>query len=129
MAEWRFYDYVDGAGAVPFVEWIRTLPADVQAHIDVRLLYLEKRPQWNDKLFKKYQGHDGIYEVIITFKRVEYRPLVSRHPTDGKGFVFLVGAIEQNWKLKPASALGIAKSRKEEIENDPGRAKPHSFEA
>jgi hypothetical protein len=68
---------------------------------------------------------DGIYEVIITYKKAEYRPLVCRHPTDGKGFVFLVGAIEQNWKLKPASAVDSAKKRKTEIEKDASRAKPH----
>jgi hypothetical protein len=44
MAEWRFYDYVDDSGDSPFAEWLAGLPLDVQAHIDDRILYLEKRP-------------------------------------------------------------------------------------
>lgn len=127
MAAWTFYDYIDEAGSAPFKGWLDALPKDVQAHIDDKLLYLEKRPTWNDKLFKKRKGADGIYELRLTYNKVPYRPLVCRHPSDQRGYVLLAGAIEHNDVLRPTGVSDAAEERRNKLLKDSSRVRLHRF--
>lgn len=121
MAEWTFYDYVEPSGRNYFDEWLTSLPDDARGHIEEKITYLESRRQWNEKLAKLYKGREGIFEFRPTFKHVPYRPLMCRHPTNPKGFVFLEGARENNWKIQK-SHLDSAERRRDELIKDPSRA-------
>ncbi len=126
MAEWTFFDYKEASGRVPFNDWYLCQAVAVRAHIDDKLLYLASRREWNEKLFKKLQGEDGLYELRIHFKKVEYRPIVCKHPSVAKSFVLLAGATEQNDRLVPSGVLGTAARAKRELEEDHSRAIAHT---
>lgn len=77
----------------------------------------------NENLVKPYKGQPGIFEFKASRNKVMYRPLMCKHPENGRCFVFLEGAIEVNDKIK-SGHLTRAKSRRDKLAKDTARAKP-----
>lgn len=95
-------------------QWMTSvkMPMKCQAKMDRWVRYLEvTRPaDWSPELIKPLKGHQGIYELRIDHRNVEYRPLGCFGPNESE-FTLLVGAIEKDWKLIPSSAPETAKGR------------------
>jgi hypothetical protein len=69
---------------------------------------------------------DGLFELRIKYKNIQYRPLGCYGP--GKNQVtLLMGAIEKGGKFDPLSACKTALLRKVKI-HETGRIHEHSFE-
>lgn len=122
MAEWSLYYYVEPSGRSPFEEWLLELPEDARGHIVAKMDYLEQVRAPNKNLVDGYKSMPGLLEFKPTFKKRQYRPLMCRHPRVEKGFVFLEGAVEENWKIKK-SHLEAADRRRKNLFEDPARAK------
>jgi hypothetical protein len=123
MAFWNLYYYVEPSGRCPFEEWLDDLPEDSKGHIEAKMDYMEIAATHSSKLIDKYQGRPGLFELKATFKNTPFRPLMCKHPRDGKGFVFLEGAIEVRWKIR-TTHLDKADSRRKNLFEDPKRARP-----
>ena len=121
---WEFYEFEEADGGKPFADWLDGL-ADPKAegHIEEKILHAERMEFHNENLIKPYKGALGIFEFKASRKNIMYRPLMCKHPKDGRIFVFLEGAIEVNDKIKPGH-LTRAKNRRNQLLKDHTRAKP-----
>lgn len=115
---WTFNVYLDGRGSDVIREWIKDvkMPPKAVAKMDTIIGHLQvtKKEHWHPTQIKPYTGSPGIFELRFSFKNVEYRPLGCFGPKDGE-FTLLIGAIEKDWKLIPASAPETAIRRCEAV--------------
>lgn len=110
--EWSFYDHYEGDVSC-LSAWLQSLDPsvrdDVTDKLRTMLLAMRPRRMWPEKWFSAYKGRDDIYEIRITFKRVQYRPFGCYGPGNW-GFVLLGGSIEKDDEI-PASDLTILEAR------------------
>src|SRR5262249_20419705 len=118
-------DYLDTTGESPFCLWLKGIPVDAEAQIDVRLLVMSGVLNWTSKWIKKYKGTDEIYELRVPFNKVQYRPLGAYAPQ--RRFVLLEGAIEKGGKL-PRESIERAVERRKALERDPTRVRQHRYD-
>jgi len=123
MPIWTFLDFVESDGSSPVADWLNAL-GSARAAIDQRILVQSAVRTWNDKWIKKYKSSDGIYELRISWNRVEYRLLGTYRP--GYEFVLLEGAIEKDWRL-PTGSITRAERRRETLLRNPSRVRRHQF--
>ena len=124
MPAWTFYDYVESSGANPFVDWHSGLQPDAQAFIDARILQMSGLLKWSEKWISKYRGTEKIFELRITYMKVQYRPLGCYAPA--RSFVLLAGAIEKDSRL-PKETVDAAVRRQKTFEVDFSYARPHRY--
>jgi hypothetical protein len=123
MAVWTFLDFVESDGSCPIADWLNAI-GSARAAIDQRLLVQSAVKVWNDRWIKKYKSSDGIYELRISWNRVEYRVFGTYRP--GYQFVLLEGAIEKGMRLPPGS-IQRAEHRRETLLKEPSRVRRHQF--
>lgn len=121
---WEFKVFLNEKGIDVIGKWLAGLPPRDRAKIKVRLSYLKKTKKWGSKLVKKLQGKkfDPIYEVRISGRNVEYRPLGFYGPGE-QDFTLVIGARKKSGKRKkpswePTNARETAKKRYELIQTD-----------
>ena len=94
--------------------WLHSLDPSVRDDVadKLRTMLLEMRPRriWPEKWFSAYKGRDDIYEIRITFKRVQYRPFGCYGPGKNWSFTIIGGSIEKDDEI-PASDLTILEAR------------------
>lgn len=124
MPVWTFYDYVEPSGRVPFGNWLATLPDEVQAHIDARLLVMRGLMTWSEKWISSYRSTGKLYELRIPFNKVQYRPLGMY--ASGRAFILLAGATERDGKL-PAETVRMAVDRQKLLWKEPHHVRQHRY--
>jgi len=123
---WTLWEFEQPSGRRPFSEWLAGIPEAAQAFVLNRLLKMEGVTRWPEKWASDYKGYDGIVELRVTFNKVQYRPLGMYGKHERRSFVLLAGAIEKNRKL-PKSALKAAADRRDQLLEEPDRAKRYEF--
>lgn len=124
MSVWTFYDYVEPSGRVPILEWSSGLAEEVQSIIDARLLLMAGLITWSEKWISSYRSSGKLYELRITFKKVQYRPLGMYAP--GRTFILLAGAIEKDGKL-PTDTVRAAIERQQLLWKEPSYVRRHRY--
>ena len=124
MHGWTFYDYVAPGNRIPFLEWMSELPPDAQARIDAQILTMSNLEKWSEKWVSKYKTVDEIFELRITFKKVQYRPLGTY--ARNWSFVLLGGGIEKDGKI-PKSVIDAVQVRQQTLEASPHYVRPHQL--
>jgi hypothetical protein len=113
FTEWSFYDYYEG-DVNCLTTWFQSLDPSVRDDVadKLRAMLLAMRPRriWPEKWFSAYKGRDNIYEIRITFKKVQYRPFGCYRPGGNWGFTLIGGSIEKGDEI-PASALTVLEAR------------------
>ncbi len=104
----------DEDGAVPFVEWLDSLPTKAQARCSVRLdrlreMGIELRRPEADYL------RDGIYELRIKYLRINYRILYFFH---GRTSIVVSHGLAKE-KAVPPKEIELAINRKSLFLADP----------
>ncbi len=123
---WAFFDYVAESGANPVRKALDSVPHDARARIDDRLGQMRDLDTWGPKWASAYTNLDGIVELRIKAKDVQYRPLGMYHPSQRKAFVILHVAIEKGDAIRQSS-LDVAAKRRKEVLQDPNRVAPHDY--
>jgi len=108
--------YQDDDGSVPAIDWLLALPAKVRDKLFVRIERLQslgyelRRPE-ADFL------RDGIYELRVRHKRMNYRLLYFFH--DDVAAVVSHGLLKQ--RIVPPKEIDRAIERKIKLQRDPQR--------
>jgi hypothetical protein len=111
---WVFRDYVENEQNV-IREWLDELPVHAQAAIDLFLEQLAAMPQLRMPYARVLSGPcDGLIELRIKVKNIQYRPLVWYGPNQGE-ITLLMGAIEQGDRFNPRTACETALRRKQNM--------------
>jgi Phage derived protein Gp49-like (DUF891) len=126
MSVWRFLEFVEASGRVPFTDWMLGLPQEAQAHIAARLLAMEALPRWPEKWATRYIAHPSLIELRMAWNRVQYRPLGVYSKTHQWGFVLLCGTIEKGNKI-PRADLETADRRRNALLKEPGRVRFYTY--
>lgn len=121
-----FEEYESVGGSRPVRDWYQDLDEDVQAFIDSKLDYLCQTKSLFEKFAKVISGHEGLWEIVLTFKKNEYRLLCCDHPSSEDVCVMLSGHHKKSWKLKKTD-FKVANERKEEISDDEKRSQAREW--
>ena len=121
-------DFLDHRGRNLIDEWFRRIPDSAEAKIETRMLMMRDLPRedWASSWVSPYKGAEGIFELRIEHKDIQYRPLWFFGPKQ-RGLTLLVGATEVGDKIKPRSAPRVAQDRRNELLLDPTRNTKHEF--
>jgi hypothetical protein len=110
---WSFYDHCEG-NVNCLNAWLQSLDPSVRDDVTdkLRTMLLAMRPMriWPEKWFSAYKGRDDIYEIRITFKRVQYRPFGCYKPGGNWCFTLIGGTIEKDNAI-PAGDLAVFEAR------------------
>ena len=111
--EWSFHDHYEG-DVNCLRDWLASLDPsvrdDVTDKLRAMLLAMRSLRIWPEKWFSAYKGRDDIYEIRITFKRVQYRPFGCYGPGANWCFTLIGGSIEKGDEI-PAGDLTILETR------------------
>ncbi|UDL91699.1 type II toxin-antitoxin system RelE/ParE family toxin [Mesorhizobium sp. PAMC28654] len=124
MSEWTILDYIEPTGRNCAADWLAGLSHEAQAVIAQRLLAMEGMKVWSEKWASKLSDWDGLIELRVTYKGVQYRPLGVYQPN--KRFVLLGGAIEKGNEM-PRRHLDSADRRRKQLQKDPTRVRQHEY--
>lgn len=111
---WIIKSFISDRGSDVIEEWLDSFSTDIKVFIETRLNYLKTQPIWKRPHAAKLTGSKYIYEIIITYKNVQYRPLGFFNPAAHE-FILLIGAIEKGDKFEPRGALEIAEKRRQQL--------------
>lgn len=127
MQHWTFRDFIDSRGNNVIHIWLGGQPVRARAKINARLLLLAGARFLREPYAKKLSGEcEGLIELRIEFRMVQYRPLACYEPRDGD-ITLLLGAFERNNRLDPPSACATARARMRLI-HDKDRTCEHKFD-
>ena len=122
MGIWTFYDYIEPGGRNPFYEWKSSLIPNAEAMIDARILQMAGLKKWSEKWVSKYRGAEGLFELRISYMKVQYRPFGTYAPR--YSFVLLGGGIEKDWKI-PRDTIEAIQKRQKLLLDNPHYVRPH----
>ena len=125
MKCWNFLDFVDSRGVNVIESWLWTLAMEARLEINTRIQYLAVTPVLRRPYTGRLHGYDGLYEIVVTRRRVQYRPLWCHGPNK-KDITILMGATERGGEFDPPTACEIAQTRRAMI-GIKGRTCEHSF--
>lgn len=111
MKVWNFRVFVSERGNRKFDEWLSGLPIGVVAKVRKIITYLEITETWHRPFAAKLKGTDKIWEIIVGFDNIQYRPLGCFGPKNGE-FTLLIGAKEKGHRFEPINAVKIAEERR-----------------
>lgn len=119
MKLWAFKVFVSDRGTREVDEWLNRQPTRAKVKIKRRIAYLEVSDisKWVRPYACKLKGSDKIWEIIVEFENVQYRPLGCLGPQDDE-FTLLVGAREKGGRLEPINVIRIAEQRRDLILQD-----------
>jgi hypothetical protein len=124
MDLWTFYDFLDPRGVNMIRAWLDSLPTNVAAKIDARIVYMRTVRVWPEQYVSALKGWPDIFELRVVSAGSQYRPLCYYGPNRGE-VTILLGAIEKG-KL-PKRILENADNNRKIVESDPGRIEQHVF--
>ena len=84
------------------------------------------REDWASSWVSPYKSADGIFELRIEHKNIQYRPLWFFGPKQ-RQLSLLIGATEVGDKIHPRSAPKSAEERRNALLLDPTRTVKHEF--
>lgn len=99
-----------------FSKWLQGFNDEVQAVINTRILQMAGMGKWSDKWVSSLIDYPKLFEIRITYKKVQYRPLFCYGPKQ-KSLTLLGGAVEKGGKLHRPTLDGALK-KIELIKND-----------
>lgn len=112
FSSWSFYDHFEQDKNC-LKAWLDSLDAsvreDVADKLRTMLLSMRSMRVWPEKWFSAYKGRDDIYEIRITFKKVQYRPFGCYKPSRWC-FTLIGGSIEKGDTI-PSGDLDILEAR------------------
>lgn len=122
MNYWIFKVFESQRGVDVIGEWLNILPLEAKVQIKRRFAYLAtlKKEDWRRPLAAKLKGekYDPIWEIIIKWNKIQYRPLGCFGPEEDN-FTLLIGAIERSTGIfEPRNAPETAKARCNLIHKD-----------
>jgi hypothetical protein len=112
--DWIIKSFISERGGDVIEEWLANFSNDIKAEIETRLKYIKTLPILKRPYAKKLTGSKYIFEIIIKYKNVQYRPLGFINPAAHE-FILLIGAIEKGDKFEPRGALEIAERRRQQF--------------
>ncbi len=121
MAYWTFKVFISRRGADVIEEWLNSLPTDARARIKTHFAYMMTLKNWGRPYAAKLRGkkYNLIWEIIIKWNKIQYRPLGCFGPNEEKDFTLLIGAIERSMGIFiPRNAPDTAQERCKLIHND-----------
>jgi hypothetical protein len=113
MNYWKLKVFNSGRGSDVIDEWLDSLPIDARARIRTHLAFLVTLKDWGRPYAHKLKGKniDPIWEIIIKWNKIQYRPLGCFGPEEDN-FTILIGAIERSTGIfEPRNAPITAKKR------------------
>jgi hypothetical protein len=119
MKVWNFKVFVSDRGSREIDEWLDGLPvkAEVKIRAIISRLEIWDISRWERPYVCKLKGSDNIWEIIVKFNNVQYRPLGCFGPKQ-KDFTLLIGAREKGGRLEPINAIETAEKRRNLIFQD-----------
>ena len=119
MALREILDYVKDDGTNVIADWLDSFSTNerdkVKAKLDVRLNYLRTVATIRDDWMEKLGGEDdGIHEIKILYRNVQYRILSCEGPGSSQ-ITMLFPATERNDRLRPPGARRTAQERSADI--------------
>ena len=123
-----FYDYVSARDENVIETWLNEIPVVAKAEIQVKLLLLRNvhhltRP---DVGFLRGGDCDGLIEIRVKAKNVQYRPLGYYGPGNAQ-VTLLIGAKEKGGQLEPRTACVTAQRRKGDISEGKASIREHRY--
>lgn len=110
------YCYKDENETIPFKEWSESLEVIQRSKLNAKLDALNLNGESLRPQVLTDTDKPGIYKIRVK-GNVQLRPLLCRTP-DNSGYVFLIGAKEVQWVLKPKDVLETAVKYKEKLYAD-----------
>ena len=124
MPIWTFYDFVSARGRNEIHDWLNSREVPKEAKINARIVSLQGFPIFPEQYFSSYTGWNGLYELRVVFKGVQYRPFGFYGPGH-RQFTLVVGGIEKG--SIPKRLLEVADERRKIVTNDATRSRRHDF--
>jgi hypothetical protein len=126
MANLTFWDYTTAGGRNVIQEWFEEIPEGAKKRLNALIRGLIANPLLlRHPYAHKLKDSDGIWELRASYGKsgeVQYRPL--GYVEDGK-FIIVVGAIEKNDKLIPATAIKTAQERRRAVQTGAASINEH----
>lgn len=124
LADGSFRDYVDERGRNVIRRWLRGLPDEARAAIEIRLQLIRTQ----ERLSRPHVATEGqgILKIRATAGNVQYRPLACYGP-GRQTITLLVGAEEHDRRLTKG-AFTEALKRKRIVHSDPHRSCDHRLD-
>lgn len=124
---WTFKDRVDREGRSVIRPWLDLQPLKARVKIDWILRHLCVCDLLGRPYLKKVSGYEGVFELVLTINKVQYRPLGGYGPHEGQ-FTFVLGATEHNDNIRPPSAFTTAADYIAAVKNGTCRVCDHEYE-
>lgn len=124
MNYWTFKFFHNKQRADLIEEWLAGLSTEARAKIEARFTYLatiKDRVDWKRPFAAKLKGkkYSTLYEIRITWDKIQYRPMGCFGPNEEEEFTLLIGAIEKGLGVfEPRRAPDIAIGRCKLIRQD-----------
>jgi hypothetical protein len=114
-----FRVFVSDRGTREIDGWLDGLPVKAKVKIKKIITYLAilDISKWERPYVCKLKGSDKIWEIIVKFNNVQYRPLGCFGPKNNE-FTLLIGAKEKGGRLEPIDAVRVAEQRRSLIFQD-----------
>jgi len=118
----EFRDFVDQRGRNLIHGWLHSLELDARMEFQEVFRTLEEIQQPSRNELKPLTGGvcDGLWEVRLKWKKVQYRPIGFQGPGKRQLTLVFVATIRDN-KFSPQNACETAKKRKAQVEANPSR--------
>jgi hypothetical protein len=110
MKPWNLKVFISNRGDKEFEVWLNGQPKGARAKIRKILTYLEAMQTWGRPYAAKRKDAKNIWEIIVGFDNIQYRPLGCFAPN--REFILLIGATEKGGRLEPLNAVEIAIKRR-----------------
>lgn len=123
-----FKNLLDDQGGNTIRVWLDELPLRARLKTDQILKNLRVADRLKPPFVKKINGHDDIFEIVVTHDKVQYRPLGGYGPNRGE-FSIVLGAIEHNDKIRPPDAFATATRHVAAVNRGTRRVCDHEYEA
>ena len=119
-------EFETSAGTRPVAEWRDDLDEKQKAHIDAKIDLIERSPILRKSVLKPIEGRKGIFELLFSFRREEFRILICKDTSNTQNFVMLSGHKKKGRKLKKG-CFDTADDRRKEVEKNAGMAKERDW--
>ena len=127
MKRWTIQVFVGARGRDAFEKWLDEEGTEVEEALSAMVKRLSnlRRELWARPFVAKLHGYEDVYEIIISTKDKEYRPLGCFGPGE-QVFTILIGASKKGGRKRgpivwdPPSAPETAEKRRKLVYQDRG---------
>lgn len=114
MEIWTFKVFISLGGRDTFDEWIKSLDINAQERIRGIIRHMSVTRRWGRPFFDAIHGYEGIHEIRVKAKNIQYRPLGCFGPGP-QTFTLLLGASKKVNVWFPKDAIKMAVKRRKLI--------------